>query len=708
MNTSSSSSSSGGEAHPLRPYYQPSEDTFVASAPKAKQPPSARPGHSGAGLAAANSSTAGKAHTKSATVTIPRPSTTNRYASTNDDLGGPDISGLSEWTKASVLALALQYSSTCMAMPFEVGKLLLQVQWVPKDEVYENLAREAALQGQSGRRLPAARGKSRSSDPFRDEAAIDDEDDEDDFDSQDMAPELEEWRRASDANHLDSDQEDEDEEDAELSSPSDVEAYFRDVSGSSRPRATSGKQRRGGKAPATDASGYLMRRSLRDGESGARPEFVMPIVVRGGVWEMMKAVARGKEGWPGLWKGTFTSFLYDLLASGIQPVVSAFISATFIRNSLSTLPLPYVPHPKRTLALLVSSHLVTHLILSPIDLIRTRLIVQSTLTRHRKYSGPWDALRKIRAEEGGWSTMYGHPHLIFPALLDLTIRPFLNLASPLLIERFIRVEPTSSPVSYAFAELCINTASLLLSLPFETVRRRLQIQRRASKNKGLLSTAGGGAAAPSTPTKKSAGAGAAGNSASSSSSSASAGAPSTFTNMLRSGAGLSSSSTGVGTSTSSIGLGPTRGLRSCVETRPRPYTGVVEAIYRILTEETSQIPQPLSRLEEKHAQHHDHKSDRAPKGKEGARPQPQHRQHARTRAQDVPSGTAPATPEHSLLRSEILAPQTPLYATLGGVKSLYRGFTMAAGANLVVFFLTVVTGERVSSGPGAGGGWAEI
>lgn len=29
----------------------------------------------------------------------------------------------------------------------------------------------------------------------------------------------------------------------------------------------------------------------------------MPVVVRGGVWEMIKAVARGKEGWAGLWKG---------------------------------------------------------------------------------------------------------------------------------------------------------------------------------------------------------------------------------------------------------------------------------------------------------------------------------------------------------------------------------------------------------------------
>jgi mitochondrial fusion and transport protein UGO1 len=35
---------------------------------------------------------------------------------------------------SSLLAsAALQYASTALAMPWEVGKLLLQVQWVPRD-----------------------------------------------------------------------------------------------------------------------------------------------------------------------------------------------------------------------------------------------------------------------------------------------------------------------------------------------------------------------------------------------------------------------------------------------------------------------------------------------------------------------------------------------------------------------------------------------
>lgn len=406
-----------------------------------------------------------------------------------------------------------------------------------------------------------------------------------------------------------------------------------------------------GRGPRTDASGYLVRRSLRQGDdSGSRPEFVMPVVIRGGVWEMMKAVARGKEGWWGLWKGTFTSFIYDLLAAGMQPVVSAVISP-LIPLSLSTLPLPYVPHPRRTLALLVSSHLITHMVLSPLDLIRTRLVVQSTLPRHRKYTGPWDALKKIVREEGGWRAIYGHPHLVVPALLDLTIRPLLSLSSPLLIERWLHLEPNSSPVSYALAELLVTTSGLLVSLPIETVRRRLQVQRRPASSSRVKASL--------TSSKPSSG--------------ASAGdAP---------------------TSRPSGNTGTMRGLRTCVETRPKPYTGVVEAIYRIVTEETTYHHHHLHGLiSTKRASHErdpsSHPHPHRPRG----------RSHQRTETEDSNAPDA-----HPMARSEILAPPQPTYTTLGGVKSLYRGFTMAAGANLIVFLLTVVTGERVSTGSGSGG-----
>lgn len=582
---------------------------------------------------------------------------------------------MSDWVSTAIMSLALQYSSTCISMPFEVGKMLLQVQWVPKDDVWNNFAKSIAeTQGHQARRPIASRRKSNRQDdrdPFLDH--------DDTADAQeDLSPEAQEWRRESDRHHAaddlsdhssygdtdtnsDSDQDDEDDD----SSPSDVEAYFRDAAAASSSQSRSRKPKKAGRDLTTDSGGYLVRKSVRGGDASARPEFVMPIVVRGGVWEMIKAVARGKEGWYGLWKGTFTSFLYDLLASGIQPTVSALISP-LIPHSLSTLPLAYVPHPKRTLALLVTSHVITHFILSPLDLIRTRLIVQSTLPRHRKYTGPWDALKKILKEEGGWGTIYGHPHLVIPAILDLTLRPFISLASPLVLERVFRVEANTSPVSFAFAELMINTSTLLFTLPIETVRRRMQVQRRASWGKRVLLEHGSRSSPFSTPQKRK-------------SSSSSKKAPAQV-----------------------IAAPDEKGLRTCVETRPRPYTGVIEAIYRILTEETSQLP-GFSSLSS---------SSSDPSIRIGPSAKKQQREHKHEREPTSPN-------HHPMTRSEIIAPQQPTYATLGGVKSLYRGFTMAAGANLVVFLLTVVTGERSGSmaaaggaggGAGAGGlgGWAEI
>lgn len=38
---------------------------------------------------------------------------------------------------------------------------------------------------------------------------------------------------------------------------------------------------------------------------GTKPEWIMPVVVQGGVWEMMRTVGKWKgEGWASLWKGS--------------------------------------------------------------------------------------------------------------------------------------------------------------------------------------------------------------------------------------------------------------------------------------------------------------------------------------------------------------------------------------------------------------------
>lgn len=635
---------SGGashQAHPLRPYYQPPEDSvFIATTPRFSTTGTPQAALRSASSSAAPSSTFGAS---------PRPrSTPNRYMSSSDakpyvattssgGFGEADAS-LSDILRALLVSSALQYTSTCLAMPFEVGKLLLQVQWVPRDDVWLRITQQAALDSQQRAALTQRRAtssKQQQPPPQGGHA-----DDEPEAWEQDVAPEAGGWEEEREVQNDDS--ADDDVPEANLLDEDDAEAYFHDIA--SRPRRPdptlySGRKKR----RMVDASGYVMRKSVYD--DGARPDFVMPVVVRGGVWEMMKAVGRGKEGWLGLWKGSFTSFILEVTSSTIEPIVSSVLSL-FVPSALSPLPLAFAPYPYKTLGLLLSSHLLTGIIVSPLDLVRTRLIAQSTLLAHRKYSGPYDAVQKMLREEGGWRTAYLHPNLLIPTILDFTLRPLLSLGAPLFIEHTLRLEPNTHPISYAIAELAISTASLCITFPIETVRRRLQLQIRKP--------AGSSASATSRQITRA-------------------------TLQQQSSVTSSTSSAhehgGISLAGGNVGV---RGLRTCVETRPIAYVGVVEAIYRIVTEETV-------------ATHTwSHKPDASEADAAGSS------EGSSTTKQRTEAALNP------MAQSGILAAKTG-HSSLGGLRSLYRGFGMAFSANLVVFMLTLVSGER--TGPA---GWAEI
>ncbi|TKY90767.1 hypothetical protein EX895_000765 [Sporisorium graminicola] len=609
---------SAQQAHPLRPYYQPPEDSvFIATAPRFSTT-----GTPGASAAASSSKAIG-----SASSSKPTP---NRYMSSNDakpyvattsasGFGEADAS-ISDIFRALLLSGALQYTSTCLAMPFEVGKLLLQVQWVPRDDVWISITQQAAL---AQRRAVTVKPKAPRPQSHEEEGP--------DAWEQEVSPEANEWDEEANAHQ---DELEDEIFEADLSDEDDADAYFRDVTSKpSRPDTSLYSGRK--KQRMVDASGYVMRKSVYD--QGARPEFVMPVVVRGGVWEMMKAVGRGKEGWLGLWKGSLTSFVLEVTSSTIQPIISSVLSL-FAPTALSPLPLAYAPYPYKTLGLLLSSHLITGILVSPLDLVRTRLIAQSTLPAHRKYSGPYDAIKKTLREEGGWKTAYLHPNLLIPTILDFTLRPLLSLGAPLLIEHTLRLEPNTHPISYAIAELAITTASLCITLPIETVRRRLQLQIR--KPVGAIPEE-----ATASLTRK---------------------ITSATVQRQQQTTTTTTSHGGISLTTSNVGV---RGLRTCVETRPIAYVGVVEAIYRIVTEETvATHVQSAARA--------DPSSDEAT-------------------GSGAPAASASAE-THTLAQSGILAAKTG-HSSLGGLRSLYRGFGMAFSANLVVFMLTLVSAYKLST-----------
>ncbi|KAF4572608.1 hypothetical protein EYR36_007116 [Pleurotus pulmonarius] len=304
--------------------------------------------------------------------------------------------------RSLVASALLQYASSAMAMPWEVGKMLLQVQWVPRnvDEPEEEVEQVA--------------------------------EDDDNF---------------SDSSH-------------------DDEAYFADPSNPSRrvpPR------------PA-DEQGYIIRHSIL--EEGTRPEYIIPVGSANGVWEMIKCLGRFRaEGWFALWKGLLTSCISDVISTTMQPIIHNVLLSVF-HSSLGSSSFDQPP-----LLLPLASHVITGFILSPLDLIRTRLIVQSFLPRYRSYSGPVDALSQILRDEGGLSGIYLHPHLLIPTLLDNTLRPLVSAILPQLIlssSNTRLISPSSNPIAFNALEMAAGCAGLLITLPFETVRRRLQVQARGN------------------------------------------------------------------------------------------------------------------------------------------------------------------------------------------------------------------------------------
>lgn len=230
-----------------------------------------------------------------------------------------------------------------------------------------------------------------------------------------------------------------------------------------------------------------------------------------GVWGMIRRIrATPSEGLPGLWKGTLLSTAHGTLSTVLQPYVHALLCWLPGAPPLSLdFPLTALPSPGLPFALQVASSAVTGLLLSPIELIRTRLIVQpgSHPTTKSSIALVRDAVR----DEGGLLGLWTAGNVLVPALLEVTLRPALTAAIPLLIERYLRVSPDLSPIAYSALDLGLNIASLLVLLPIETVRKRLQIQPR----------------------------------------------------------------------------GTGRPVKSVVATRDRPYVGIVEAMYRICTEETA-------------------------------------------------------------------------------------------------------------------------
>ncbi|KAJ1559865.1 hypothetical protein HK405_009068, partial [Cladochytrium tenue] len=239
--------------------------------------------------------------------------------------------------------------------------------------------------------------------------------------------------------------------------------------------------RRAAAALGADAAGYLVRTDAGGGIGGkgdaeddpTRPPYEISVHGASTAQVISRLVWMRDEGFWSLWKGNFTRWLSDMFESIIQPSIELALNDVLdIRDE--GIPLLHVENPLPLMATKMLSETLTGYLLSPLELVRTRLIVQTSNPYHRKYAGTFDCLRTTVREEG-LSTLYFGRRLS-STLLYHALSPLFRHGAALLVQRVLALSPDSSPLLHEAATFLVGAAELAVLLPLETVRRRIDAQ----------------------------------------------------------------------------------------------------------------------------------------------------------------------------------------------------------------------------------------
>jgi fusion and transport protein UGO1 len=412
------------EPNPLRPYYIPPS---IGPAP---------------GAVPSNSSAQASAMPRG-----PRPSPSSYQSNAKDLLPDLDLDFRSSageaWTNTRALldTLAWRYASCLMAQPFDVAKTILQVSLPPSVAAASTPRKRKTSPRQSARSKEGSRRRDRAYESFSET--------------------------------------DEDLEGSSQASDDDVPNYFT----SNAPRSRSPRKRRRtppSTSPSPDPTPTPSRssRSRRDD-----PEAEYKLLMKRGD-SVMHAISVLYEtsGAVGLWRATNCTFLYSILLRTTDSFLRSMLLALFGLPDLSGnenggltpgitssagagttgLDLSDSPSP---IASLVVIGLASCLLLSPLDLVRTRLIVSPASHPPR---GVLSNLKRL-------------PSLILPSKLWLptglyhTLPQIFSTAMPQVLRRQFNILPETAPTLWTFASFGTSLTELFIRLPLETIVRRSQV-----------------------------------------------------------------------------------------------------------------------------------------------------------------------------------------------------------------------------------------
>ncbi|KAE8447863.1 hypothetical protein EG329_010092 [Mollisiaceae sp. DMI_Dod_QoI] len=179
-----------------------------------------------------------------------------------------------------------------------------------------------------------------------------------------------------------------------------------------------------------------------------------------------------KEGAWGVWKGSNSTFVYNILLQTIEKWSRGLLSALLnipdaglnigVEASAELIGAPY---PWASLGLAIGAAAMAGVLLAPLDLLRTKLIITPTSAPKRSLMAQFRTLQSYLCPTS----------LIAPTVLHSMITPTISHSMPLLLRSHLNVDPVLTPGSYQLASFMSKTVELFLKLPLETVLRRAQV-----------------------------------------------------------------------------------------------------------------------------------------------------------------------------------------------------------------------------------------
>ncbi|KAJ2018235.1 hypothetical protein H4S03_007132 [Coemansia sp. S3946] len=225
-----------------------------------------------------------------------------------------------------------------------------------------------------------------------------------------------------------------------------------------------------------DHRGYIV--SMQDkGTGDIRPGYQLEALPDNKLAVLRRLVTHPTEGFLSMFKGALSQWVYDMLHLLLQPTLEGVLNemlGLYDSAPAST----YIDASAPSALTLIASSAIVGWLLSPLELVRTRLVVQSASPIHRKYRGTFHALKTVAREEGGLTALYFSPYHAVPTLVKHTLDTVFRNMGSFALDRVAGIDPYDHPTTFAIGGLVWKTISAVVMLPVDTVRVRLQAQPR--------------------------------------------------------------------------------------------------------------------------------------------------------------------------------------------------------------------------------------